>query len=164
MNEQRLMLIADWLDAGARHPNIQFDMRHTIELRAENDRVIEEPSEHWVRSPRHCHACIAGVAAMTYSPIETTLAFSVNTDRKSIFNIARKALDLTHTEALQLFVPYVGLPYEKITPKMAAAAIRSFVATGVINGITWADAVSAEHGKNEYKYETLHAEHNDATW
>lgn len=60
--------------------------------------MIKESSEHWIRPPHHCRACVAGVAAMTYAPSETALAFSFNADpdeKESIYSIARGVLGLT---------------------------------------------------------------------
>lgn len=128
MNKERLDILATWLEKGAPHNHVKFDMRWFLLLKDEFDCITLEPEN-------ACGSvcCIAGCAAQFFAPEafrdRSAISHMVPMD---IFDIAQHALDLDSDQAMALFMPtYMAL--ELIKPETAARTIRHLIKTGIVN-------------------------------
>lgn len=134
MNKERLMILANWLLAGAPHKHIKFDMCHTLKPKwvDDNPTDINEDIE-------SCTACIAGCANLFFE--SEGVSWVELTSQHRAMNI----LDLTDDQATQLFYACSYSPkfhrfetegdpeFSKISPEFAGTVIKNFVETGKIN-------------------------------
>lgn len=140
MNKVRLIEIAEWLEGGAKHANIKFDMQKGLVI-TEEALAAEDP----VACGTVC--CIAGAAvAFNRDVINKHRLFGelnyyardengeytkreVNWER--VREQGRDALGLTDTQASQLFMP----PYlsKHNDPARAARVVRKLIKTGKVD-------------------------------
>ena len=150
MNIERLTKIAEWLEGGAKHVNISFDMTKGL--------VITEEALS-AKDPTACGTvcCIAG-AAIAFNPgavnkpalfgehnyyakdeIGEYTKCEVNWER--VFRNGMQVLGLTEVQAWKLFTPRGLSVYND--PAWAARTIRRLIATGEVD---WEAARDEEHG------------------
>lgn len=147
MNKPRLIEIMQWLEDGARHENVAFDMRKGL--------IIESlPLD--TKAPTTCSStcCIAGAAVQFFEPdwaldqvsednLGAELRFAGN---YGVFGHARDLLGLTDEQARKLFTPVHGTgdgfssfaagesTYAEFNdPKWAARTIAYLLATGKVD-------------------------------
>lgn len=134
MNKERLSKLADWLEAGAPHEHVEFDMGSFLGLTDANGNMTQN-----VKEACGSLCCIAGCAAQFFAPDELVAAIEIGGVGYNVLHIATKALDLDMKDARLLFLPptndlaYVGYSYDNITPKMAAKVIRHLIKTGKVD-------------------------------
>lgn len=138
MNKTRLMILANWLLAGAPHKHITFNMSHVL-----MPTWIDDTRRDWWHSGEEMHnediesvdACIAGCTNMFFE--------SEGMDWIELTSMGRAAtlLGLTDSQASQLFYATnnclqsdVDDPsFDSISPEFAGTVIKNFVETGVID-------------------------------
>lgn len=132
MNKHRLTVLADWLERGAPHAHIRFDMRTYIAKFDKNGRVLPDCDVN-VKPEDVCSTacCMAGVLTQTYAP-HTLVRNGRVILGVPIWRIAAQVAGLTRTQAYLLFVPPT-IPLNRITAKEAAKVVRHLVATGVVD-------------------------------
>lgn len=146
MNRERLLGIAHWLDGGAIHEKVSFNMADGI--------IIREAQEFNSSQVATCQTacCIAGAAVQFYDHPENMDVRDTSNDMhgelrtveerdfrpgkniainwKQVKREATSLLDISEHEAAALFTP-TGMEGAYVnTPWVAAAVIRHFVATG----------------------------------
>ncbi|MFQ6309882.1 hypothetical protein [Lysobacter capsici] len=155
MNTERLIKLAEWLEAGAKHERITFDMSKGIELRIPQE---FEPSQ---ATSCNSSCCLAGATIQFFGDVRELADISFDPWRSldagmqarelNWWNIADQAemlLDLSRTQASYLFKPwnyhiFADLPRERNSnlnkseafndPAWAARTIRHLIATGEAN-------------------------------
>lgn len=147
MNTERLEHLARWLEGGAQHARVRFDMTTGYELIAE---------EFNPDAPSDCGAvcCIAGAAVQFFATdqekLERHAAFKIGLeeddedeplDWRVVFDQAQDLLELSREQAAELFVPgnggeitdYAGTLHSYNDPAWAARTIRHLIATGEVD-------------------------------
>lgn len=130
MNKQRLSEMADWLEKGAPHKHIEFNMSCFM-----YPKLIDQNKDATKDNICGTICCLAGCATQFYHPE----AFDYRTflDQIEYFGLAKDALDLTYRQAKDLFYPRSrcgrGFNMQDITPFWAARTIRRLMKTGKVN-------------------------------
>lgn len=148
MNKQRLEHLAQWLEAGALHERITFDMDEGISFKVDDF----DPDR-----PTDCRTacCLAGAAVQFFGD-ETWLAeamrrqyserdafdkhltlpfwgpYGQQRGHNNVLSKATELLGLTRAQAKSLFVPGGWLP-DYNDPQWAARTIRHLIATGKVD-------------------------------
>lgn len=141
MHTERLTTIAEWLEAGAKHERITFDMNSGIKL---EDADLSDPE-----SVSSCGSscCIAGAAVQFFDPASVLArakvesVFAVDDDDRNftwgwVSEHGRSLLGLDERTAEMLFCPwrYSGeYETEYSDPAWAARTIRHLIATGEVD-------------------------------
>lgn len=158
MNKRRLSRIATWLEKGAKHKYMSFDMTKGIVFKNEDFKPDDVA---------HCgtSCCIAGAAVHFYDEVQllvdSDLQESFNgysfIDWEYVRNSAKRILGLTDEQCDKLFTPqdYYGDHYCELFgteprlaffnhPQWAARTIRHLIETGEVD---WAATYQPEqHG------------------
>lgn len=148
MNKERLTKIAEWLEAGAKHDLITFDMTSGVRFTQE---VPHDPD----KAP-YCASscCIAGAAVQFFGGFSEDDLESIDTERfdghaeiawDHILPKARELLDLDHFTAERLFTPndFFVVPGSHGSlkafndPAWAARVIRGFIATDAVDWLKY---------------------------
>ncbi len=149
MNIERLDYLATWLENGAKHERITFDLEYGISIKSEDF----DPD-----APTECKTscCIAGAAVQFFSeaqelvdlfrqhgPVEYDMwgdADDNSLDWRVIFARGKELLGLTHEQALDLFTPdNNGVTPTSFNlgfyndPAWAARTIRHLIKTGEVD-------------------------------
>ena len=148
MNEARLVQMAEWLEAGAPHQYLKFDITTGITFDQRPMSKDDIPT-----CATSC--CIAGAACFFFNDVPAMVEKELNqfgyctrVDWTDVTNEATDLLGLTIGQANKLFIPwtssqrhdddidalsYYGRPITYNDPAWAARVIRHFLATGVID-------------------------------
>lgn len=132
MNKKRLTQLAEWLEAGAPHEHVKFNMSYYLLLTNAEDQILDP--EESVLNACGTVCCIAGSAAQFFGG-EQLKRLTASEAELRVPGIAQKVLGLTRSKAQQLFVPD-KLPvggYSDIDPKSAAKVIRNLIKTGKVD-------------------------------
>lgn len=135
MNVDRLTKLAEWLEAGAKHERIAFDMLHGISF------VGASPHPSTVTS---CNSscCIAGASVQFFGNVEALAEAdesfgargyqTTHIDFDLIHGEAAALLDLPWQQSCELFLPGESL-HEFNDPAWAGRTIRHLIATGEVD-------------------------------
>lgn len=133
MNRERLTKLAQWLQAGAPHKRVQFNMNllGNFSDKEGNSRVAPTTPE--------CTAacCIAGAAAVFFGTTdEVTDAYRRGGEGWRV--LGARLLEMDYDEACKLFYPdskwpCIGPGYEEIKPEDAAKVIHHLLETGLVD-------------------------------
>lgn len=161
MHKIRLERLARWLEAGAPHETIKFDMREGVVLkeikRFENGTIDGEAT---MACGTSC--CIAGAAVQFFNDLPTMLVkhsedavrlkkIGWSTVRKE----AEELLGLTRDQSWKLFTPATGdwgrVPEHYNDPKWAGRVIRKLIETGEVDwpGCRYTEEEKAENARKE---------------
>jgi hypothetical protein len=137
MHTERLTTLAEWLEAGAKHERIKFDMTTGI--------TLEPVDDHDLKNVASCgtSCCIAGAAVQFFSPASLA-GVTKNLDRDDDLEItwpwvaerAQFLLDLGDDTADMLFQPadhFGGHLSNYDDPAWAARTIRRLIETGEVD-------------------------------
>lgn len=139
MNKERLAAIAEWLEGGAMHDDIEFDM---------STGLIPYDKDNVAHNGCSTTCCLAGAAVQFFNPdwVEERKRFEErhmrydNDDELSwpaVRNAAAGLLDLDDRTANQLFSPVKSGPYNDYDmyqdPAWAARVVRNLIATGEVD-------------------------------
>lgn len=141
MNVERLTKLAEWLENGAPHENITFDMTTTIKFKVFNP----EDEHETARCGTVC--CIAGAAVQFFHEDFEHFVWcgirrgyvtgDANEDEYSwslVSDEAMRLLDLPDGTAKRLFAPSFGAELIRFSdPAWAARTIRHLIATGEVD-------------------------------
>jgi hypothetical protein len=146
MNKDRLAKIAEWLEGGAKHKKLIFDMKSGVRYRYIGD--LEKVDFKKLNACKTV-CCIAGAATQFFNDPKQLLKdelerngdsfmddFEIEWDK--IYNHAKELLDLTYGQADALFKPhgYFGGRLDDYSdPAWAARTIRNFIKTGVVKWV-----------------------------
>ncbi len=140
MNKQRLIELAEWLEAGAPHKYITFDMNKGLFIEAQEAEDLSDIN----RCETSC--CIAGAAVMFFNDPQEMLkremfAYHMNAEDvlarggemelnfANVMDEAMELLDIGPEDAAELFRPRALTLDEVNDPQLAAKVIRNFIAT-----------------------------------
>ena len=144
MNINRLKQLAEWLEAGAPHERITFDMSKGISFK-----VIESFDPKQIMACK-TSCCMAGAAVQFFNKPEALLRKELKESPQS-FNIgesyelkwlsvkthAASVLGLDKEKAELLFEPNYGYDLHKFNdPQWAARTIRHLIATGEVDWLS----------------------------
>lgn len=151
MNKKRLAEIATWLEGGAKHERLNFDMAKGIFVRTDE----EVPLDQVDLSKCSTSCCIAGAAVEFAHPNDVGYLHSLlaggeadsddagNSGYQGVWGMisdeARELLDLDYSTANELFRPdeYGNGPYGDLesysNPAWAARVIRKLIKTGEVD-------------------------------
>lgn len=124
MNVDRLSEIASWLEAGAHHEHITFNMDCAL-----IPSLIDPSLPATKHNIRSVNCCIMGIAAMTYCQDLFNDDTNVSSDIHYL-EVAQKALGLTSDQAWTLFYGSVS---PNTPPQWAAKVIRHLIKTGKVD-------------------------------
>lgn len=144
MRKKRLIQLAEWLEAGAPHERIEFDMSTgiTTVLRKKYDPKAPE------QNVCATSCCIAGAATQFFATkkslkelmfgdnVEWDSAHVAKTNWRPVRRAAMDLLGLDETQADRLFTPdafWYGYLSEYSDPQWAARTIRNLLKTGVVD-------------------------------
>jgi hypothetical protein len=143
MNTERLTKLAEWLEAGATHERITFDMQCGVTFNDDGDgRAFVEGTKDFEDCRTTC--CIAGAAVQFFADQETLDALRDDFNAKyeeeltwtNVFEQAADLLGLSYQEAEDLFTPDVSLGGTLkcfSDPAWAARTIRHLISTGEVD-------------------------------
>lgn len=139
IHRERLTRLAEWLEAGAPHEHVKFNMRTYFRFTGEHGETVPFLEE-------ACGAvcCIAGAATQFFDPDRVRTYCYVG---KQVFKHAKNLLGLTWGQAQDLFIPRT-LHRDKIKPQDAAKVIRHFLDTGEVDWSIVGYRVSSRFGNS----------------
>lgn len=140
MNIERLTKLAEWLEAGAKHERITFDMTRGLAFKITED---FDPSK---AAACATSCCIAGAAVQFFGNVDELVAADPlpqphwhRVEEFAWWRVRDEAellLDLDYTKATSLFEPhcvYGGGLDDYNDPAWAARTIRRLIATGEVD-------------------------------
>lgn len=134
MNKKRLLILADWLDAGAPHKHVEFNMGKWLLLVNQYGLTTD-----YVAYACGSVCCIAGAAAQFFAPREL-MSVAIEDGclmyPGRVYGIAQRALDIDEEQARLLFAPITQdrrRCLRDITPQEAGKVIRRLVKTGKVD-------------------------------
>lgn len=138
MNTELLVKLAEWLEAGAPHERITFDMNEGIVI---TDRKFD-PDKDIATCNTSC--CLAGAAVMLFNKPQALKDHIVDEGDFGPFIAwqvvhaeARDVLDLDYEQSRKLFEPSFFFKYDDLQayndPAWAARTVRHLIETGVVD-------------------------------
>lgn len=129
MNKKHLAVLADWLERGAPHAHIHFNMCTYLTPidKDGNDLPYFSPVEDICSTA----CCMAGALVQTYAP-EKLVTDGRISYISPISEVAARLAGLPSPQAFQLFIP-PNIPLASITAQKAAKVVRHLIATGTVD-------------------------------
>lgn len=122
----RLTKLADWLEAGAPHTHVKFNMGVWLALTDAQGRYTHDP-----KTACGSVCCISGAAVQFFAPEVAKRSIEPGPDI-NMNTAGAEALGLNYNEARDLFYG-ADLDLEKITPRQAGAVVRHLIETGIVD-------------------------------
>lgn len=129
MNKQRLAAIAEWLEGGAKHADVEFDMSVSL---------IPYDPENADHNKCGTTCCIAGAAVHFFDPkFEAAESPGEEVSWFRVKDRALKLLDLDYVTGRVLFEPSSTGSYDELAdyndPAWAARVVRNLIKTGSVD-------------------------------
>ena len=149
MNTERLAVLAEWLEKGAPHERITFDMCRGIGFSISLASVYYHALNGNPANACKTSCCIAGSAVQFFGDVAELVAkldeyevfcFENNMPFDDVHNAAAELLGLDEDQSYYLFTPHIEEtehPYDSLAyydkPAWAARVIRNLIATGIVD-------------------------------